>query len=79
MGIGKGEELSALLRAELVAQHGADLIILSESEAYEKGILKGSVPSISQFKFTAPPMMHRPESFYDTHQAKKDCKKGWRQ
>lgn len=40
MGIGKGEELSVLLRAELIAQHGADLIILSESEANEKGILK---------------------------------------
>ncbi|MDP2692724.1 MAG: hypothetical protein Q8O88_03750 [bacterium] len=78
MGIGKGEEINATLREELITQHGANLIILSESEANEKGILKGNVPSISQFKITAPPIVSYPDIFYDPHLMKNDCKKGWK-
>jgi hypothetical protein len=78
MGIGRGEELNASIRAALITQHGEDLIILSESEARDKCILKGNVPSISQFKITAPPVMKMPEVFFDSYSHKEECKKGWR-
>ena len=78
MGIGRGEELHASIRAALVAQHGEELIIVSESEAREQGIFKGNVPSISQFKITAPPVMKMAEVFFDSYSHKEECKKGWR-
>ena len=78
MGVGRAVELHATILESLRMEHGADLIVLSESEAREQGVLKGTVPSVTQYKFTAPPIMKLPKVFYDEYNHKEECKKGWR-
>lgn len=72
--IGAGKTLPSELIAQIKHSHGEDMIIISDEEAKEKGI----IPNIEQkpFIFKAMPEFKTP--FIDVHAEKNDCKKGWR-
>lgn len=74
--IGAGNILSSVLIKEIQKSHGLDAIILSDEEAKEKGIIPKEEPK--PYILRNPPQFELPEIFYDKHQAKNDCKKGWK-
>lgn len=76
--IGAGKILPAELIAEIKHSHGQDMIVISSEEAKEKGIIPEAALKIEQKPFIIKPIPKMPEAFYDKHQAKNDCKKGWR-
>ena len=75
IGIEKADLLDIAIRRAIEQQHGDDVIILSEAEAKDKGVIPKN-PANKPFILKAMPPL--PEVFYDKHQDKNDCKKGWR-
>lgn len=72
--IGAGKILSAELIAQIKHSHGEDMIVISEDEAKEKGV----IPNIENKPFIIKPMPELKIPFIDVHAEKNDCKKGWR-
>lgn len=78
--IGAGNILSAALIAEIQHSHGIDMDVISYDQAKEKGMIPSGTSVIPHkvFELKNVPKFEMPKVLYDKHQAKNDCKKGWR-
>lgn len=74
--IGAGKILPTTLIEEIHHSHGMDMEVISFDQAKEKGIIPKIPPK--PFILENLPVIELPKVFYDKHQAKNDCKKGWR-
>lgn len=78
--IGAGPILPTALIEQIKHSNGMDLEVISDEQAREKGIIPKDALQMEQkpFIFKDIPRLEMPTVFYDKHQAKNDCKKGWR-
>lgn len=77
--MGAGKVLAAEL-IEIQHSHGIDVIVISDHQAKEQGLISSGALQIEHkpFILTNLRKFELPEMFYDKHQAKNNCKKGWR-
>lgn len=77
--IGAGNVLPSTLIASIQNAEGKDVRIISSEDAEKEGVIpKGFQVEPKPLIYQAPPAFELPEIFIDSHQAKNDCKKGWR-